>query len=191
PTLIKARSAQAAEDIDLYVIHVQLRDEAQGRWAALFVVNLEVPRSRGHVRLTGADPAATLDIDHAYLTDPTEVEACCDGVELIGRLVSTPPLADVLAPMPGRVPTWQDREELRAWVRDRVTTTFHPSSTCRMGPAADPGAVVDHAGRVHGLAGLRVADASVFPTSPRANLHCTVVAVAEKLADIIRCDLTS
>ena len=55
-----------------------------------------------------------------------------------------------------------------------------------MGPAADPGAVVDHAGRVHGLAGLRVADASIFPTSPRANIHCTVVAVAEKLADAIR-----
>ena len=57
-----------------------------------------------------------------------------------------------------------------------------------MGPATDPHAVVDHAGRVHGLAGLRVADASIFPTSPRANLHCTVVAVAEKLADDIRGD---
>lgn len=57
-----------------------------------------------------------------------------------------------------------------------------------MGPAADPTAVVDHTGKIHGLVGLRVADASVFPTIPRANIHCTVVAVAEKLAEAIRRD---
>jgi choline dehydrogenase-like flavoprotein len=57
-----------------------------------------------------------------------------------------------------------------------------------MGPATDPAAVVDHAGRVHGVAGLRVVDASIFPTGPHANLHCTVVATAEKLADAIRDD---
>jgi 5-(hydroxymethyl)furfural/furfural oxidase len=60
-----------------------------------------------------------------------------------------------------------------------------------MGPADDPGAVVDHAGRAYGVAGLRVCDASVFPTSPRANIHCTVVAVAEKLAAAIRSDITA
>lgn len=142
------------------------------------------------MRLTSTDPEATLDIDHAYLSDPTELEACCDGMELIQRLVETRPLADAIDPIPGAVPTWQTRDELREWIRGRVSTTFHPSSTCRMAPAGDPGAVVDHAGRVHGIDGLRVADASVFPTSPRANLHCTVVAVAEKLADAIRSDLT-
>jgi choline dehydrogenase len=188
PALIKARSDQATADVDLYIPLVPMRDEAQGRWAAVFMVNLEVAGSQGRVRLTAADPAATLEIDHAYFTDPTELEACCDGVELIGRLVSTQPLADVLDPVPGRVPTWRDRAELRAWVREHVVTTFHPSGTCRMGPATDLEAVVDHAGLVHGLAGLRVADASVFPTIPRANIHCTVVAVAEKLADAIRRD---
>ena len=54
-----------------------------------------------------------------------------------------------------------------------------------MGPVSDATAVVDHAGRVHGIAGLRVADASIFPTGPRANPHSTVVAVAEKLVDAI------
>jgi choline dehydrogenase-like flavoprotein len=60
-----------------------------------------------------------------------------------------------------------------------------------MGPASDPLAVVDQAGLVHGLTGLRVADASIFPTGPRANLHCTVVAVAEKVADAMRRDIGS
>ena len=191
PTLIKARSRQAVEEIDLYIVHGQFRDEERGRWVAFFVLNLEVARSQGRVRLTSPDPGATLDIDHAYLADPADLEACCDGVELIARLVATEPLADMVDPVPGQVPEWRDRDELRAWVRDRVATSFHPSSTCRMGPNTDPAAVVDHAGRVHGVAGLRVVDASIFPTGPRANIHCTVVAVAEKLADVIRGDLTT
>jgi choline dehydrogenase len=139
--------------------------------------------------LTAPDPAATLEIDHAYFADPAELETLCDGMELIRRLLTTRPLAEAIDPVPGRVPTWRDRDELRGWVRDQVCTAFHPSSTCRMGPSTDPTTVVDHAGRVYGVAGLRVADASVFPTIPRANLHCTVVAVAEKLADGIRRDL--
>jgi choline dehydrogenase-like flavoprotein len=109
----------------------------------------------------------------------------CDGVELALGLVATSPLADLLEPGSGFTPPAGGRDGLRAWVREQAGTTFHPSSTCRMGPVGDPGAVVDHTGRVHGLGGLRVADAAVLPTCPRANLHCTVVAAAEKLADAI------
>jgi choline dehydrogenase len=186
--IIKARSRQAAEEIDLHVYHNHVPDEERGRWAAWFVLSLEHARSRGRVRLASPDPAAPPDIDHGHLADPVDLEACCDGIELIARLVATEPLAAVIDPVPGQVPEWRDRDELRAWVREHAGTTYHPSSTCRMGPATDRGAVVDHLGRVHGVAGLRVADASVFPTGPRANLHCTVVAVAEKLADAIRRD---
>jgi choline dehydrogenase len=188
PTLLKARSHQTVAEIDLYLTHGQFRDEERERWVAWFVLDLEVARSQGRVRLTAPDPAATLDIDHAYLSDPTDVEALCHGLALVRRLVTTRPLADAIDPLPGQTPEWDGRDELRAWVRDHVTTTFHPSSTCRMGPDTDPQAVVDHAGRVYGVAGLRVVDASIFPTSPRANIHCTVVAVAEKLADAIRSD---
>ena len=186
PALIKVRTSQATEEIDLYVPLIVVHDETPGRWGVLLSINLEVARSQGRVRLTAPDPTAALEIDHAYFADPADLEACCDGIELIARLVCTQPLADVLEPIPGRVPNWRNRAELRAWVRERVATTFHPSGTCRMGPATDREAVVDHGGQVHGIAGLRVADASVFPTIPRANIHCTVVAVAEKLADAIR-----
>ena len=89
-----------------------LRDEECGRWLALFGLNLEVARSEGRVRLTSPDPAATLDIDHAYLADPADLEAFCDGVELIGALDRDQPLAAVLDPLPGQVPTWRDRDEL-------------------------------------------------------------------------------
>ncbi len=191
PLFIKARSGQASDDIDLYLFYGSLRDEVRGRWSAFFGINLEVARSEGRVRLTSPDPAATLEIDHNYFADPADLETLSDGAELMARLIASKPLAAVLDPAPDQVPAWRDRDELRAWVRDRVETTFHPSSTCRMGPPADPTAVVDHTGKIHGLAGLRVADASIFPTIPRANIHCTVVAVAEKIADAIRRDVAA
>jgi choline dehydrogenase len=187
-TVLKARSRQTleTEEVDLYIIHGHYWHEDRERWVAWFELNLDVAPSRGRVRLTSTDPNTTLDIDHAYFSDLRELEACCDGVELIERLVATRPLLDALEPIPSQVPVWENRDALRAWVHECVATSFHPSSTCRMGPASDPEAVVDHAGRVYGVTGLRVVDASVFPTGLRANPHCTVVAVAEQLADVIR-----
>jgi choline dehydrogenase len=186
PLLIKARSQQASDEIDFYVFYHSILDDARGRWTNLFGINLETAWSEGRVRLTSSDPEATLEIDHGYFGDPTDLEALCDGVEFVDRLIATEPLSNIISALPGQLPTWSDREALRAWVRDRVVTTFHPSGTCRMGPASDPESVVDCAGRVYGVAGLRVADASLFPTIPRANIHCTVVAAAEKLAEVIR-----
>ena len=181
-TLIKARSSQATGEIDLHVYHGHYFDEDSDACAAWFILSLAHARSRGRVRLTSRDPASTLDIDHRHLSEPSDLEACCDGIELITQLLTAEPLAAMVDPVPGLAPTWRGRDELRAWVSDHVATTYHPSSTCRMAPKEDPTAVVDHVGRVHGIAGLRVVDASIFPTGPRANLHFTTVAVAEKLA---------
>jgi choline dehydrogenase-like flavoprotein len=72
-----------------------------------------------------------------------------------------------------------------AWLKGNVGTMFHPAGTCRMAPDGDPRGVVDLEGRVRGIEGLRVADASVFPANPRATIHYPVVAVAEKMADLI------
>ena len=74
---------------------------------------------------------------------------------------------------------------LDAWLERTVMTGHHVSSTCRMGRADDQNAVVDPSGRVHGIAGLRVIDASVLPDSVRANIHATVLAVAEVMASRI------
>jgi 5-(hydroxymethyl)furfural/furfural oxidase len=79
-----------------------------------------------------------------------------------------------------------DPAALRAWVYGHATSFYHPVGTCRMGRAEDDGAVVDRTGRVHGMAGLRVADASIMPTIPRANTNLTTIMLAEKIADAIR-----
>ena len=67
-----------------------------------------------------------------------------------------------------------------------VSTTNHISGTCKMGPASDPMAVVDQYGRVRGLAGLRVADASIMPDCIRANTNATTMMLGERMADLIR-----
>jgi choline dehydrogenase len=183
--IVKGRSNQITDDIDYFLFAMVNRDEAAGGWLFVLPTSLMVARSQGAVRLTSPDPNATLAIDHNYFADPADLEAICDGVELATRLAAMPPLAEILTPAPSSL-SWSSRDELRELVLAHADTTYHPSSTCRMGPADDPRAVVDHAGRVHGVAGLRVADASIFPTSPRANIHATVVAVAEKLAGAMR-----
>jgi choline dehydrogenase len=183
--VIKGRSRQLTDDIDYILFSMVNNDESAGGWVFVLPTSLMLARSQGTVRLTSPDPSAPLAIDHNYFSDPTDMEAICDGIELATRLAATPPLTEYLSPAPGSL-TWSSRDELRDLVRVHANTTYHPSSTCRMGPAEDPGAVVDHAGSVHGVPGLRVADASIFPTGPRANIHATVVAVAEKVSDLIR-----
>ena len=74
---------------------------------------------------------------------------------------------------------------LRAWIRGTVGSCWHPVGTCRIGPDADPDAVVDPQLRVRGITGLRVADASVMPVIPNAPLNGTVLAIAEKAASLI------
>ena len=78
-----------------------------------------------------------------------------------------------------------DEQRLERWMRENITGFFHPVGTCRMGTAADPQAVVDPQGRVHGVGGLRVADASVMPSIVRATTNLTAIMIGEKMAQSI------
>ncbi|MDK3021155.1 choline dehydrogenase [Cupriavidus taiwanensis] len=80
----------------------------------------------------------------------------------------------------------QSDAEIDAFVREHAETALHPSCTCKMGDASDPMAVVDNQGRVHGLSGLRVVDASIMPKIVTGNLNAPTIMMAEKLADVIR-----
>jgi choline dehydrogenase len=185
PIIAKAASRHAGDDIDLHIYIGQDFSAEHGAWFLWITASLQHARSRGRLRLTAADPLAPLDIDHAYLSDPADLEAICDGIALAEQIIAVEPMRRVLEPIIEDGPPWGDPAGLPAWARAHVGTTYHPSSTCRMGRESDPSSVVDHQGWVHGVSGVRVADASIFPTGPRANLHFTVVAVAEKLADAI------
>jgi choline dehydrogenase len=182
PLMVKARSSQVDDEIDLHIYQGQSFDESTGQWRLWLSISLQFARSQGRLRLTSRDPEAPLEIDHAYFSDPADLAALADGVELVTRLVSTGPLAEIVQPIPESTLTWSTRDELEDKVRAQVGTTFHPSSSCRMGPASDPLSVVDGHARVHGIEGLLIVDASIFPTGPRGNLHFPVVAAAEKIA---------
>jgi 5-(hydroxymethyl)furfural/furfural oxidase len=80
----------------------------------------------------------------------------------------------------------KDGRSLSQFISEHAQVQYHPTGTCRMGRRADPDSVVDHIGRVHGTDGLRVIDASIFPTIPRGNPHFIVLMTAEKLADSVK-----
>ncbi len=186
-TMIKARSRQVDEEIDLHLYPREQRDE-HGRWLLGFGVSLQRSRSRGRVRLTSVDPNAELDIDHRYFSDPIDLEALTDGVELLDRLVRTRPLADLIEGPAQDDSTADSRTAIQEVIKRDVGTTFHPSSSCRMGPDSDRMAVVDEHARVRGTRHLRVVDASIFPAGPRCNLHAPTVAVAERVANLMLTD---
>ena len=107
------------------------------------------------------------------------------GIKLSRRLFRTEPLAPYFAGELSPGDDVQTDDEILNYARGRGTTAFHPMGTCRMAPASDPGAVVDPELRVHGLEGLRIADASIMPTMPSANTNASSLMIGEKAADMI------
>lgn len=159
-----------------------------GQYEAGISAFLMKPASRGTVRLRSADPAEPLAIDPGYLTDPAgrDIATLRSGLAVVEALAAVPALRSLLAADTGRPSAeWPDAD-----LRSRLGSYWHPVGTCAMGRADDPAAVVDGTGRVHGVANLKVADASVLPTVPAANTQLPVLAVAELLADVLREDDT-
>jgi choline dehydrogenase len=142
------------------------------------------PDSRGTVRLATADPRIAPLIDPALLASDSDAERIVAGLQLIRAVAADPEFDSVRGPelWPGAAVT--SRDELRAHARRVVTSYYHPVGTCRMG--TDPLAVTDPELRVHGLPGLRVADASVMPLIPNAHPNATVLAIAERAAALMR-----
>jgi choline dehydrogenase len=140
--------------------------------------------SRGRVRLGSADPDAPPLIDPGYLTDPSDLDVLVAGLQWARRIAAQPPFAGHARAELAPGPEVRRTEQLRAWVRGNLVTLHHPTSTCAMGGAET--AVCDPSLRVRGVAGLRVADASVMPAVPRGNTHGPTVALAERAADLIR-----
>ncbi|MGY1704893.1 GMC family oxidoreductase [Geodermatophilus sp. SYSU D00697] len=139
--------------------------------------------SRGSVRLRSADPTWAPAIDPGYLTDERDLDALVCGVEKTREIAATAPLSAVLGAEWSPGGTVQTPGALRRAVRDTLESLYHPASSCRMG--TDEGAVVDPQLRVHGLDGLRVADASVLPTLVRGNTNGPTIMVAERAADLV------
>jgi choline dehydrogenase len=148
------------------------------------VVALMLPYSRGSVRLADAAPGRAPVIDPSYYTEPHDLEAVAAGLRAAREIGGAPALdrwrRDEV--QPGL--DVQGTDGLRAYARRNLRSYSHYAGTCRIGPAED--GVVDTDLRVHGISGLRVADASIMPSPISANTNATVYAIAERAAALIR-----
>ncbi|WP_095211664.1 GMC family oxidoreductase [Burkholderia sp. ABCPW 11] len=143
--------------------------------------------SRGSIKLKSADPADAPVIVSNYLKDDRDVANLIRGVRFARTILKASPLAKYIKQeiMPGG-DVGDDDAALERYVRDHVQMAFHPAGTCAMG--TDENSVVDTRLRVHGIEGLRVADASIMPTLVRGNTTAPVVMIAERAAEFIKED---
>jgi choline dehydrogenase len=165
----------AGAPYDLHVFPWTERDPSVATgWRVVVPVALLRPASRGALKLRSADPAVRADADHAFLADPTDTERLAAGLAGLDPILAKLPLGEELGEPPSR--------PAAAWLRRNHEHYWHPAGTCAMGDG--PYAVVDEAGTVHGLANVRIADASVFPDVPRATTAFPTVLVAEHMAEM-------
>lgn len=142
------------------------------------------PLSRGHVKLRAADAGVAPEIQPNLLAAPEDMAEIVEAAQLMRRYAATKALGAIIRSETKPGARAQSDAEFAAYVRESSYSIFHPSGTCRMGPV--PGeAVVDAELRVHGLGGLRVIDASIFPSIPSANTNAPTMMVAEKGAGFV------
>ncbi|KAF7959310.1 choline dehydrogenase [Cupriavidus sp. UYMU48A] len=142
--------------------------------------------STGFVKLASRDPRVKPRLLFNYMAHDVDWREFRAGVRLTREIIGQKAMDQFRGReiKPGMM--IQSDAEIDAFVRDHAETALHPSCTCKMGDASDPMAVVDNQGRVHGLSGLRVVDASIMPKIVTGNLNAPTIMMAEKLADVIR-----
>ncbi len=143
------------------------------------------PESKGHVHITAADPKKAPAITYNFLSAPPDAELTVRAIRIARSIMTAPAMAPLqmteLAPGTAR----EADDEIIGWVKQAAETTYHPVGTCKMGPDTDPMAVVDDQLRVRGLAGLRVADASIMPALMSGNTNAPCIMIGEKVSDMV------
>ena len=141
----------------------------------------------GELRLASADPSEQPVLEYHYLEEDFDLRRLREAVQICISLGESAEFRDIIQE---RIePSDEDLasdEALDAWLRREVTTSQHISCTCKMGPESDPMAVVDQYGKVYGVTGLRIADASIMPDCIRANTNVTTMAIGEHVSDFVK-----
>ncbi|MFJ5310055.1 GMC family oxidoreductase [Streptomyces sp. NPDC088350] len=171
-----------------YAVHAERLGYEIPKHTVSMTPNVARPRSRGTVRLASADPDAPPLIDYRYFTDPDghDERLLVEGVRLARRIAAAAPMSRWVAREVFPGPDVVTHEEISALARAASHTVYHVSCTARMGADADREAVLDPALRVRGAGGLRVADASAFPSLTTVNPVVAVLMLAERAVDLLR-----
>jgi choline dehydrogenase-like flavoprotein len=179
--LAQSSRCERGFDLHLYPLGILMDD---GSWRFAIYTALMDVKSTGAVRLSGRDPEALPIIDTGYFTDPegADLAVLTEGVHLARELSDQSPLRELAGK---EIEPCLSLDQLPDFIRTHSLHDYHPSSSCKMGPATDPSAVVDYTGKVHGLDRLYVADASIMPFVTRANTNIPTAVIGEKIADAL------
>lgn len=178
------RSTLAAEDeLDLQITASDAADEDSPTGRSLTLATaVMTPASIGYVGLASRDPQAPPVIDYNLLADERDRRRIVEGVKLARRIAAMPALARLIARETAPGEQVQEEDDLLAAIAARLDTYHHGSATVPMGGDADRTAVVDAVGRVRGVQGLSVVDASIFPEIPSTPTNLTTIMLAERIA---------
>ncbi|WP_144183679.1 GMC family oxidoreductase [Elioraea rosea] len=160
-------------------------ERGRGFFANIFQMR---PESRGRLELASADPRAHPRLMPNYLSSMTDRVVLRRGVALLRDIFLQPAFDRLRGEELSPGPDVRSDSDVDAWIRRTADTVYHPVGTCRMGPAHDRMAVLDPALRVRGIAGLRVADASVMPAITSCNTMAPTIMIAERAADLIKAE---
>jgi len=188
---IRSAPDEAAPDLQFHFAPIKVVDHARktlfGRGYVCHVCLLR-PKSRGRLSLASSEPFATPLIDPAFLADADDLQRLVRGFKLMRRILQQPAMASLGGRELPRSASAQTDAQIEQFVRGHADTIYHPVGSCRMGPDAAAGDVVDARLRVHGLQGLRVIDASIMPRIVSGNTTAPTIMIAEKAAEMIRQD---
>jgi choline dehydrogenase len=192
--ITRARAGRTRPDVMVRIYHISGKDRysrSKGAgldpWSGFSIGGFALyPASRGSIHCASADPHTAPRIQPNYLADPADCQAALDLLRLIRRIAARPALQAVISAEQRPGPDATSDEALLAYARETGQTAWHTVGTCRMGRPEE--SVVDSALRVHGIAGLRVADVSVMPTIASSNTNAPALMIGERAAALLLSD---
>ena len=185
---LRTRPELATPDVQMHLVPYSIKDPKTRKLQDFPSMTISCyqlrPESLGSIHIRSANPKDQPAIRFNFLADPIDQRAMVDGFRMMRKIVDTAPMDAYRDEEYSPGPSVGSDDEILTWIRNNSQTAYHPIGTCRMGPG--PNAVVDDKLKVHGIDGLRIADASIFPTMPSGNTNAPSIMVGEKAADLLR-----
>ncbi len=182
---LKTRPELASPDVQLHLVPYAIKDAKRRKlqpFPAMSLTSYQLrPESLGSIHIRSSDPAQAPAIRFNFMHERIDRETQIAGVRMVRRIAHQAPLDKFRGEEIKPGTDVETDDEIEQWIRENSETAYHPMGTCRMGQDG----VVDDTLKVHGIDGLRVADASIFPTMPSGNTNAPSIMVGEKCADLI------